>query len=132
MSDKSLADEMRAKAGVSISVPGVYVNPELIHQWADEVKALAKEHHELCATPYAERVRENVAMKENAAGLEARIDALEHTIDLGADVIAIRNRRIEELEATQKRYISVVLAVILLAGIAVVGWYVGYFLHLLN
>lgn len=48
---------------------------EYVH--ADLYAALEAENHELCATPFADRVRENVAYREREAGLNNQIAALE-------------------------------------------------------
>ena len=57
----------------SVSEP----DPDELEAIVGEVEAMEAENHQLTATPYAERVRENLALKENAAGDATTIAKLE-------------------------------------------------------
>lgn len=61
----------------SVSEP----DPDELEAIVGEVEAMEAENHQLTATPYAERVRENLALKENAAGDATTIAKLERELD---------------------------------------------------
>ena len=72
--DPDMVATERAKAKLNLTI-------------LDLIVKLEAENHELCATPYAERVRENLALKENAAGDAATIAKLEATLRAALPVV---------------------------------------------